>query len=153
MENTSTGHGTQIVGQVHLWLGLLLWIAEHCPCLWSNWNIVEGLGLLLDDGESKPSPNIDANTCASIYLSPRNEHANILWSVPMMPDSFPDVLYTHRSTSCSWQLSPIMGPLHMSILLTGGPEFKCGPSALKSGVLSQSIPQLLRRHRMTGCHF
>lgn len=48
-----------------------------------------------------------------------------------MPDFFSlDVLDTHHPTSCSRQLSPIMGPLHLSIVQTGGSEFNCGPWAL-----------------------
>lgn len=91
--------------------------------------------------KANPPPNVDSNTYVSIDLSPRNKQANILSHVPV-PGSFPDVPHTHHCTSCSWQLSPIMAPLHMDILLTSGPDLKCGPGALnlKFRVLCPSHP-------------
>lgn len=113
----------------------------------------EWAGFLVMMAKADPLPNIDSSTCASLYLSPRNKQAKILWHVPM-PGSFQSY-HTHELLCL--MLMTAQSHYHLLLhehLANKGAEFKCGLSSLnlKTSVLYHSMLSTIIGTEMVGCY-
>lgn len=109
---------------------------------------MDGLGLLFDDGESKPSTQHRFKH-VYFYLSKSKKKASyhsLAWAYAR--------LFSRHVVHTSLDFMLMAVQSHYGPLVLEHPANRWTSALnLKSSVLSQSIPQLLWRHRMIGCHF